>query len=79
MVSDGNAHLEPHDLKGRILLKMKLGDTQGSLKRILKNQFSSAMADEVIVMDRKHREQLFNDVVRIILEETLRGFEEDDE
>ena len=76
LASDRNSFIEPHDLRDRILMKMRLGDTQGQLRRILKNQFSKAMADEVAVMDRKHRQMLFSDVARFVLRDTIGGFDE---
>jgi hypothetical protein len=54
---------------------MRLGDTQGQLRTILKNQFSKAMAEEVTVMDRTQRKKLLAEVARIILKDTSRGFD----
>jgi hypothetical protein len=73
--SDSNSQIEPHDLKDRILFKMRLGDTQGQLRTILKNQFSKAMAEEVTVMDRNQRKKLFTEVARIILKDTSGGLD----
>ena len=53
---------------------MKSSDTQGRLIRMLKNQFLTAMAEEVTVMDRNQRKKLFADVVRTLFEEILGGF-----
>ena len=75
MAEDGNFHFDHHDLKSRILYNMKSGGTEGQLKRILKNQFLSAMAEEVIVLDRTERKKLFIDVVQVVFEEILGGFE----
>lgn len=71
----GNADQERPDFLWRIGSKLKAADIEGQVRKVLKDEFNAALAEEAVIMSRKARKRLFAQIVRNTMEDILADLE----
>jgi hypothetical protein len=54
---------------------MKEADTEGKLRKVLKDGFATALTEEAVIVSRKGRKRLFAQIARNIMDDILTDLE----